>query len=131
MTRRQPAAAFWIVLAVVLPALYVASFGPACWITSRVEVGSKLLPLFYRPLIVVALRSEGQEREVCAAYSWMEGRPERVPVEPQNLLASYARLAARAGWRWRYSAIYTIDSRVPDDARVRLGDEAWRWTGDK
>jgi hypothetical protein len=42
---------FWIVTGVLLPVLYVASFGPACWITSRMNFGASLLPMFYRPII--------------------------------------------------------------------------------
>src|SRR5262245_48081878 len=41
----------WIVaLLIGLPVLYVASFGPACWITSHANVGAPPIPAVYRPL---------------------------------------------------------------------------------
>jgi hypothetical protein len=38
------------VLLVGLPMMYVGSFGPACWLSSRGEHGAALLPLVYRPI---------------------------------------------------------------------------------
>lgn len=37
--------------AVVLPVLYVASFGPACWISSRAQPSGEIASIIYRPLI--------------------------------------------------------------------------------
>jgi hypothetical protein len=35
-SHRKPTLAFWLTVAVVgLPILYIASFGPACWVTAR------------------------------------------------------------------------------------------------
>jgi hypothetical protein len=72
---------FWIALA-LLPVLYVASFGPACWISSRVNYGSGInftvLPTVYRPLLQAML----SHRRIAIA---VEG---------------YARLGAAPGWHW-------------------------------
>ena len=32
---KKPGVAFWATMVVVMPLLYVASFGPACWLTSQ------------------------------------------------------------------------------------------------
>ncbi|MSR56162.1 MAG: hypothetical protein EXS05_00575 [Planctomycetaceae bacterium] len=51
-TPRKPTAGFWIVVAaVVLPVLYVLSFGPACWISSRAQPSGEIVSVIYRPLI--------------------------------------------------------------------------------
>lgn len=110
------------------PLLYVASFGPACWLTSRLGHGTDWLPFVYRPLLSLIMIDEGQERAQCAAYSWMEGRPERVPTVPSGRLARFSMLVAPAGWHWSYCAIYTIRPGTDEDARVRLRDEAWQWS---
>ena len=41
----------WIATGILFPMLYVASIGPACWITSRTNVGESALQTFYRPII--------------------------------------------------------------------------------
>ena len=48
--RKKPGLAFWATVAVVVVLLYVASFGPACWITSQLNRGARLIPVVYRPL---------------------------------------------------------------------------------
>jgi hypothetical protein len=48
----------WIAaLLIGLPALYVLSFGPACWISSRKDSGASMIPVVYAP-IVNCLRSK-------------------------------------------------------------------------
>lgn len=61
-----------------LPVLYVASFGPACWITSRVNRGAPLVTAIYGPVV------------------------KKVPVPSviAILTDQYSRLGASAGWRW-------------------------------
>ena len=42
----------WTLAAVVgLPVLYVASFGPWCWITSRLQPSGKVVAAIYSPII--------------------------------------------------------------------------------
>lgn len=44
--------AFWATVVVVcLPILYVASFGPACWITSRIPDGDRAALVLYVPIL--------------------------------------------------------------------------------
>src|SRR5262245_65337012 len=82
----------WIAALIVLLVLYIASFGPACWITSRVtpvfvnratyEKHSRLVGTLYWPLLRMA---------------WAGGEATWEPV------ASYSRLYAVGGWTIAYS----------------------------
>ena len=106
--------------------VYALSFGPACWISSRLGYGTDLLPTIYWPLVTtMRFGEEMNERQTCAAYSFAVGRPEKVPVVPSGRLAWFARIGAPAGWHWRYCAIYTIRPVASDDLRVRLRNEEW------
>lgn len=66
----------WAVVATAVPLLYVASFGPACWITAR-YVPTRRLHVAYRPVAYLA-RAKG-ERTI------------------RNLVRSYARLGMPTG----------------------------------
>jgi hypothetical protein len=60
----------WIsALLIGLPLLYVASFGPACWITSRTGTGMQVVSPFYRPVIRAMFRGPGPLREPLFQYS--------------------------------------------------------------
>lgn len=58
--RKKPTAGFWLTVALVAVLVYMASFGPACWIESRAFYG-KILP-FYGPVEWAITRSPGGER---------------------------------------------------------------------
>jgi hypothetical protein len=48
--RKKPGVAFWTTMVVVILLIgYPLSFGPACWIASRIWVGRLLVP--YRPIV--------------------------------------------------------------------------------
>lgn len=52
--RRKPGVAFWATVAVVgLPLLYVASFGPACWLARMEVVSVTSVAHAYSPLVKV------------------------------------------------------------------------------
>src|SRR5436190_1847296 len=59
--RKKPGWAFWTTVALCVPVLYVASFGPACWWWQN----SKQISRLYRPLLLIASGSEH-------ARSWLE-----------------------------------------------------------
>jgi hypothetical protein len=98
--RKSSRAAFCATVILIVGVLYVASFGPACWISSRTQVGAALVPKVYRPM------------------TWaMSGSQTAFEV-----LNSYAQLGAENGWNWydfnRFSAlIMEITNDSPD----------WRW----
>ncbi|HEY3966978.1 MAG TPA: hypothetical protein VGM05_20615 [Planctomycetaceae bacterium] len=89
--RKKPGAAFWstVVVAVVLVG-YPLSFGPACWISSRMNSGAELVHFCYRP-IVSGLSIK--ETRLSAAIQW------------------YARWGASSGWRWAPDGIPLSDDR--------------------
>jgi hypothetical protein len=49
---------FWITVAVILPLLYIASLGPACWLVGDLknpdDVASDAVPVVYYPLLWLA-----------------------------------------------------------------------------
>ena len=49
--RKKPGVAFWATVALVAVLLYVASFGPACWLRDQGRIPKLATALFYRPLI--------------------------------------------------------------------------------
>jgi hypothetical protein len=70
-----------------VPMLYVASIGPACWISSWTGFGSRLVSRTYQPVIEIARDS-----------------PDFGPF-----LALYCDVLARDGWRWAGSKLHRID----------------------
>jgi hypothetical protein len=49
--RKKPGVAFWATVVVVVVALlYPISFGPACWISSRLNAGTQAVTVVYRPI---------------------------------------------------------------------------------
>lgn len=42
---------FWIAVVAMIPVLYVASIGPACWLAERRGISIELIDRFYGPLV--------------------------------------------------------------------------------
>jgi heme/copper-type cytochrome/quinol oxidase subunit 4 len=56
---------FWFaVVFVVLPLLYVASFGPACWISSRTVHGPAIVNVAYQPVMLLVMSNTGLGRRL-------------------------------------------------------------------
>jgi hypothetical protein len=80
-----------------LPVLYVMSFGPACWLTSRMNSGAAMIPVAYAPIVK------------CLSGKNMELR---------RTIGQFSRFGASPGWTWRPD--------VPiRDKLVKL--EHWKW----
>ncbi len=92
INRRERWAMRTLTAVVVLPLLYFASFGPACWLTSRTKSGASALPIIYRPLM------------------WGMAQNDKV----YGLLNSYAELEAAQGWHW----VDKSDSRIRSNSFV-------------
>ncbi len=58
-SRKKPSAGFWITVALVAVLAYPASFGPACWISSRSGIGGSVVNFAYQPMLGMAF--EGPE----------------------------------------------------------------------
>jgi hypothetical protein len=124
--RKKPGMAFWVAVVVVVLALYVLSFGPACWITSRTG-GDHLLPTIYRP-VVAAIASPSNERP---AIFTMPSGPNggRVYAYPRGLMSWYATVGAAPGWKWRYSTVWEHVWEPVKNAHKfrRTSDWQWEW----
>ena len=79
--RKKPGVAFWAtVVVVVMLAGYPLSFGPACWITSRLDRGADLVPVLYRPV------------------TWAMTPDSETPVN--RVSTWYAKIGAPDDWQW-------------------------------
>jgi hypothetical protein len=78
VNRRERWAKRMLAAIVATPVLYVVSFGPACWISSRLDLGASLVTAVYGPVV------------------------KKVPIPSviAILTDQYSRLGARSGWRW-------------------------------
>ena len=65
-SRKKPGVAFWATVVVVVLVAYPLSFGPACWIVSRLDSdhAGRLLQAVYWPVGRLAVQSELAERQV-------------------------------------------------------------------
>lgn len=60
IVNRRERWAKWTLAAVLnLPVLYVASFGPACWVSSRSGTGGSVVSSAYQPILRLAFHSPG------------------------------------------------------------------------
>ncbi len=53
--RKKPGVAFWVTVVVVELVLYVASFGPACWLSDRHLLPYGAADAIYRPLVSLSI----------------------------------------------------------------------------
>ena len=82
--KKKPNAGLWItVVLIVVLVGYPLSFGPACWISSRIGMGASLIPTVYEP--VVATFGDPQANEPGAIGEW---------------LMWYSMVGAQNGWIW-------------------------------
>jgi hypothetical protein len=88
---------FWFAAVAMLPALYIASFGPACYLTSRSAISTKSVWMVFRPLIWLGVHgpdtlSRGiiAYAELCYAEdtSKLGGRMWETPFEYESLSSS-------------------------------------------
>ncbi len=75
---RKPLWPWTVALLIGLAVLYVASFGPACWITSRTAAGASEVTAIYAPLT----RGLARQNRISDALNW------------------YATVGAKPRWRW-------------------------------
>jgi hypothetical protein len=61
-----------------LPVLYVVSFGPACWISERLERGRNCVSTAYRPIIWLGNRSP-LGIDIMSQYARFGARPDATP----------------------------------------------------
>ena len=71
----------WITAGILLPVLYIASFGPACWITSQLDPEESAIGTIYWPVLETCWQGE-------QSWGW---------------ILWYAHLGAHSGWAMEYS----------------------------
>jgi hypothetical protein len=76
---RKPVWPSIVAFLIGLPVLYVASFGPACWVTSHATVGIPVVNVVYLPMMWTYDVSPESGRK---AIMW------------------YSRIGAAEGWSW-------------------------------
>jgi len=101
---KKPGAAFWTTVVVVVVVLaYPLSFGPACWITSRCDVGASAIPILYRPLTwALSPEYDSPMNRVCTWYAKV-GAPdfwEWGPVMAVDQLPDGTTKMRHVGWMW-------------------------------
>jgi hypothetical protein len=67
--RKKPGEAFWATVVIVCLAIYVASLGPACWISSRTNVGAPMVSAIYRPMTPGNVEKQSNRRCDCLVLS--------------------------------------------------------------
>jgi|GEM_PF-6597946 len=102
-SRKKPGVAFWATVVVVVALLYVASFGPACWITSHLDRGSNLIPVVYRP-IAWAMSAE-RNTVVNRVSKW------------------YAKVGAPENWEWQAE----VEFGIATEGGVTIRHIGWKW----
>jgi ABC-type Fe3+ transport system permease subunit len=70
VNRRERWARWALALVVGLPVLYVASFGPACWIVAHRRQGGEFVCAFYRPLWTAIFY---QDNVISHSIGWYAG----------------------------------------------------------
>jgi len=116
----------WIVaLLIGLPVLYVASFGPACWITSHADSGKSLIPVVYRPLLRLMCWKERQDLLPRPALSEIWDKGSHLHRLRPDLLYWYTTVGAREGaGGWVYLVSFDKKNRGEP---LRVTGEDWEW----
>jgi hypothetical protein len=101
VNRRERWARWMLILGVGFPVAYVGSFGPACWITSRAEVGQTAVSWIYWPL--------GREcRWTGEVNAW-------------QALQWYSTVFAADDWEWQYDVEISANGFEVRDLGWRYG----------
>ncbi len=80
--KKNPGLAFYATIVVVAVLIgYPLSFGPACWITSRTDVGASAIPIIYLPL-TWAMSPNSDDTATNRISTW------------------YAKVRAAEDWEW-------------------------------
>ena len=119
--RKKPLWPWIVALLIGLPVLYVASFGPACWITSRADRGKRLLPVAYWQILKLMCWKEfrasrppqGDFWSNGSNAAWLRGHP----------FCWYAEVGAREGAHWFYTVSYERNRGQP----APITREEWEW----
>src|SRR5262245_23889105 len=85
----KPGVAFWTSVAFLAILGYVASLGPSCWFTSRTGVGTSVVDVVYRPIVLVA---------------------DECPISAWRIIQWYSRIGAASDWYWSFEGSWRQDT---------------------
>jgi hypothetical protein len=84
-SRKKPGVAFWATVALAIVLAYPLSFGPACWIGSRIDVtdtGRPILMYVYYPLLIAAADAPEWVRVPLVWWKDVGKRPTEIMIMP-------------------------------------------------
>jgi hypothetical protein len=127
--KKKVGVAYWATVVVVVGLLYIASFGPACWLTSRTGNGKNALPIMYRPVMrLMSIDDSPAELKRRVTPPSPTPFPGRFRIYatyfyPQGAASKYACLWAAKDWKWRFVA----NVEYAPDPLVRMDQGHWEW----
>jgi len=95
-SRTKPGVAFWMSVVLAASALFVASIGPVCWVSSRTGVGVDLVASLYGPLIRTS------------------------PNAVHRVLVSYSMFWAAPRWCWEHFVWLPVDDPLLERMEIRV-----------
>ncbi len=103
INRRERWAKWTLAAGISVPLLYVLSFGPACWFSSRMKFGDSAMSFFYFPItLALAFNNDTTASHI---VNW------------------YAEFRAEDGWQW-WTTMY-FDENPDGTWTSRL--DTWTW----
>jgi hypothetical protein len=87
----------WLLLTtavLLLPVLYVASFGPACWLADRGWLPKKVVCMAFYPLALIAVRCPPKVAAVLIEYGGENAIPTRASVAREVMVLAAHRVGA-------------------------------------
>ncbi len=123
---KKPGVAFRTTVTFVIVLLYVVSFGPACWLSSRSGFGRQELTTIYRPILMLMNIDDSPSdlipRLTPTAPS-DHGRWVTLYFYPSGIVSRYANCLAAEHWEWRFRQVFEYQpTRI-----VRDTDGDWEW----
>jgi hypothetical protein len=124
--RKKPGVAFWVAVAVVVVLVgYPLSFGPACWVSSRTEIGIESLPVIYRPILtLMKIDDSPADLRLRLTLAPLGGKgPTTLYFYPSGIASRYADWFAAENWQWRF--LQAVEDQPT--AIVRVSEGRWEW----
>jgi len=122
VNRRERWAKWTLAGVIAVPALYVGSFGPACWLASHAEGEIPMLATVYQPLLRVMAHDRTQSiRDSQVTNKHQSGFSGL--LLGRGLLAWYSRVGANQRFCWRYN----VNHDQPAGKPAMILTEDWTW----
>lgn len=121
--RKKPVWPWIAALLIGLPLMYVVSFGPACWVSSRAAIALQVLPTVYRPILMLMKIDDSPADLRARLTRSLGGSTTRLYFYPSGVVSQYASCFAAENWKWRFHA----DFEDHPDPVVRLTEGNWEW----